>query len=292
MALPEFRRQTAEPLYREAIYNRPITRRAAGRMLLVGGYASEFSLPTTINQMAIATGIGECNVVLPDKLVQLLGGAPGTYFVPSTVSGSLAPEALGRILELSEESDSLAVGASLSNNSQTSILIERLLEELDRPLIAYDDALVAMKYNLGAITNRSNALIVATMAEMFKVAGALGVGINIRPGGGLVNKLEIIRDVAAASHCDYAVYGTEIVTVVRGDMVVTPINYRLSLVPAVLYGVLGTFWTQNPSDRQAGLTTGAYVIAQAAGHLGATERPSINELAKAVTAVLRAHDDF
>jgi NAD(P)H-hydrate repair Nnr-like enzyme with NAD(P)H-hydrate dehydratase domain len=289
--LPQFTRQEDEPLYPTILYNRPVTRAGAGRMLLVGGHSGEFSLPTAIHQLATAAGVGECRTVLPNNLAKLLSGAPGTHFVPETSSGSIGPEALGRILELSEEADAVALGASLSNNSSTTMLVERLITELQRPVIIFHEALTALRHNIKTVTDNPDALVILTMAEVFKLCGQLHVPIQIRPGGGLISKLEIIQDLRSASRCQIAVYGTEIIIAADTDMVVTPINYRLSMLPALFYAVLGTFWLQNPKDRRAGLVTGAYVIRQASQHLGSTDRPSVTDLARSLDRVLR-QDDF
>jgi hypothetical protein len=249
--IPPFVRQDDQPLYPKILYNRPVTRAGAGRLLVVGGHSGEFSLPTAIHQLSLAAGVGECRVILPDTLAKLLGGAPGTVFGPSNPSGSLGTEALGRILGLSEEADAVLVGA----------------------------------------TGNPEVLVVLTMAEVFKLCGSLHIPIHIRDGAGLINKLEIIQNLAAASRCSYAVYGSEIVIAAGGELIVTPINYRLALVPALFYSVLSTFWLQNPTDRRAGLATGAYVIRAASGHLGATDRPAVGDLAAALDRA-RRQDDF
>lgn len=295
---PEFIRQADTPLHPKILYNRPVTRSGAGRLLVIGGHSGEFSLPTTIHQLATAAGVGECSVVLPDTLAKLLGGAPGTFYVASNPSGSLSPDGLGRVLELSEEADAVGIGASLSNNSTTAILVEKLIAELTtagRPMAIFDDGLRIMQHHISTLTDNPNVLIVLTMAEVFKLCGLLSIPIRIREGGGLLNKLEIIRDLAGAGHCSYAVYGTEIIIAggapahtAQPPLTVTPINYRLSLVPAIFYAVLPTFWLQNPTDRTAGLTTGAYVIHSASTNLGATDRPSVSQLARALDQARRA----
>jgi NAD(P)H-hydrate repair Nnr-like enzyme with NAD(P)H-hydrate dehydratase domain len=291
MTTPQFVRQDDKPLYPTVLFNRPVTRSGAGRLLVVGGHSGEFSVPTSLHQLATAAGVGECSVVLPDNLAKLLSGAPGTYFVPSTTSGSISREALGRILELSEEVDAVAIGASLSNNSNTTMLVERLIAEISRPLILFDEALPALRTNLQAVTDNPEALLILTMAEVFKLCGQLGIAIQIRQGAGLINKLEIIQDLKSAVQCQIAVYGTEIIVAADTELVVTPINYRLSIVPTVFYAVLGTFWLQNPTNRRAGLVTGAYVINEASRQLSQTDRPSTNQLATSLDEVLR-RDDF
>ncbi len=286
--IPRFTRQDSAPLYPKVLYNRPVTRSGAGRLLVPGGHAGDFSIATSLHQLAMAAGAGECHVVLPDVLAKLVGGAPDTIFVPSSPSGSLGREALGRLLDLAEEADAVALGANLSNNSHTSMLIERLMSELERPVILFADAFTALQHHVQQFTDRPDCLVIATMPEIFKLAGQLGIAINIRPGGGLINKLEIIRDVAAVSRCHYAVYGTEIVAATRDELIVTPASYRLSLVPAAYYAVLAVMWLQNRARPHEGLATGAYILSQASARLGDTERPSVSQLAQSISRALNA----
>ena len=125
--LPKFVRQGVEPLYPKVLYNRPITRAAGGSLLIIGGYSGEFVLPTGVYHLSMAAGAGECRVALPTSLAKIVGDAPGVAYVAASPSGSLGSEALGRLLELSEDADAISIGASLSNNSHTAILLERLL---------------------------------------------------------------------------------------------------------------------------------------------------------------------
>lgn len=286
MTLPQFVHQDTELLYPKILYNRPVTRGGAGRLLIPGGHSGELSLPTAMYQLALAAGVGECQVALPDILAKFLAGAPGTTFVPSSPSGSLGSEALGRILQLSEDADAVALGASLSNNSHTAILVERLVQEIERPLVLFDDALTALQHHLQYFTERPNTLVILTMPEVFKIANQLRVPIQIRRDGGLINKLEIIRDLAAVSQCHYVVYGSEIIVAAGDQLIVTPVNYRLSLVPAAYYAVLATVWLQHPSQRRPALATGAYILREASVHLDTTNRPAISELDQHIRRII------
>jgi hypothetical protein len=167
------------------------------------------------------------------------------------------------------------------------MLIERLVGELEQPMIVIDEALKALKTDIRQVTGNPNSLVILTMPEVFKLCGWLDVPIHIPEGAGLVAKLQIISDLHAVSDCDYAVFGTEIITATASGLTVTPINYRLSLIPALFYAVLGTFWLQNRTNRHAGLVTGAYLIRAAGAHLGSTDRPSVTDLAAAIDSELR-----
>jgi NAD(P)H-hydrate repair Nnr-like enzyme with NAD(P)H-hydrate dehydratase domain len=290
---PDFLKQDTKPLFPRVLYNRPVTRAGAGRILLTGGHTSEFSQPTAINQIALAAGAGECRVFMPDKLAGILAGAPGVYFGPSTQSGSLSRDALGRILELSEESDALAIGSSLSNNSDTTMLVERLISEAHGSLILFGEGLASAHDQLANLGDRPHTLYILTMPEVFKLCGTLGVGINIRPGGGIMNKLDIVHSLAAAVAGDVAVFGTEIIVASGAEpLTFTPVNHRLNLQPAIFYGVLMSFWIQNRANPAAGLTTGAYVVREVGETFGQTDNPTITQLTAAVTRALRAQEDW
>lgn len=286
--LPIFERQSSEALYPKVLWNRPVSRAGAGRLLLPGGHTGQFNLVTGTYQVATACGIGECVAALPDCLVKLMGGAPDTTFVNSSPSGSLGREALGRLIELSSNADAILIGANLSNNSLTTILVERLIIEAKRPVIAFADALISLQHDLPSLAARPNNLLIITMPEVFKLAGALGVAITIRRDGGLVNKLEIVRDVAAASKCDYVVYGSEIIVCVDGRLGVSTVNYRLSQLPAVYYGALSVFWIQTPQQRFEALMTGSFVLGQVSNTLlnDPNHRPTLTDATVALRKIL------
>jgi hypothetical protein len=165
--------------------------------------------------------------------------------------------------------------------------VEKLVAELEQPLIVFGDALTILRHNLRVITDRPNALVVATMAEVFKLCGAMGVPINIRPEAGLMNKLEIIQDLRAASSCQYAVYGTEIIAAADPAMIVTPVNYHLALTPSLFPAVLGTWWLQNRTDRRAGLATGSFLLYQLGKKFKPTDKPTVTQLAATINELLR-----
>jgi NAD(P)H-hydrate repair Nnr-like enzyme with NAD(P)H-hydrate dehydratase domain len=229
-------------------------------LLIAGGHSGEFSQPTALYQLALAAGADECVVALPDVLIKLLGGAPATTFVPSSPSGSLGREALGQLLELAEDCDGVVLGASLSANSQTAILIERFIRDCPRPIIAFDDCLKLVRNHPDDLLGRPDNLLVVTMPEVFKLCDQLGIVTAIKPGGGLANKLEIVSSLAARIQCGLMVYGTEIITTGPDGLIVTPSDYRLSLYPAVFYATAAVFWVQNRSARLEGLATAAFAI--------------------------------
>ena len=263
-----------------------MARHGAGRLLVIGGHGKDFSLPTAIYGLVQASGIGECSVALPDSLLKLLNGMPGTTFVASTQAGSIGRDALGRLLELAEDADAIAIGAGLSNNSETAVMTEKLLAMVEQPVIAFADTLIALQFNIRLITDRPNTLIILTMQELFKLAGQLSIPISIRPNGGLINKLEIIKSVKDAMTADLVIYGSDTIVATGDKLSVTPANQVLSRLPAAYYAVLSVFWLQNRANHYEGLTTAAWILQQAGRDLKQQQVPTVGLVGIAIAAAL------
>ncbi len=270
-----FQKQTHEPLYPKVLWNRPVAARSAGRLLVLSGHSSDLITPQTIHQAAVAAGIGDCRVVLPDKVRKLVGDLPMASYVPSSPSGSLGRASLAAILDIATDYDVIAIGGGLSQNSETTMLVESLLAETDKPVILSDDALVLMKHQLKAIAQRPNSLILTDMVGLIKASGALGVPVTIRRDGGIMNKVEILRNYLAAGKASYVVVGTELIVGVENTVSVTPYQLDAAAIQGLATGVLGTFWTQSQSYE--GLTTGAFVLARGAEQSDLKTTPAITK---------------
>ena len=250
--------QSDQPLFPKVLWSRPITKSSSGSLLLPGGHSGDFLLIQSIYQYAVAAGIGQCSVILPDSLQKLLQSFSDTYFVASSPSGSIGRSAIAAILHLSNEYDGLAIGANLSNNSETAVVVERIIHEAHRPSVLYADGLEAIGFNPRSATNRADCLLIVTMPELFKLAGKLGVALSIKPERELLGRVELVQQVAAAMKASLVCAGRELIVVSAGQTSVTSdISARIN---AAIYATLAVFWTQKQSFQY--LTTAAYVIRQ------------------------------
>jgi NAD(P)H-hydrate repair Nnr-like enzyme with NAD(P)H-hydrate dehydratase domain len=292
MSNVNFQRQTDQPLYPKILWNRPVSRRSSGRLLMVGGHKSSFSDIQAIYQLALAAGIGECHVIVPDGLSRLLAGAPSTSFVPASPSGSLGKGALGEILARAADYDALLLGPNLSNNSESAILAESILDRYQGPVILCHEALPLAKHRPELITRRHNGLIIATMPEVFTLAANLNVPIKIKDSG-VVSKVEIMHQVASASQNNYLLLGKDLLVAAESQLSVTSAVSAMDFFLNASIAVSAVWFTQNSSNRFAALTTAAYILAQARKRLlkATDEALTLQEIKKAIEATL-AHDDF
>lgn len=275
--MPPFTRQTDEPLYPKALWNRPVARSAGGRILIAGGHRSDFSLPTAAYQMAMAAGVGQATVALPDVLRPLLAGAPDVEFLPSSPSGSLGRAALGQLVELAGDSGA-AVLAGLSNNSETTILAEGLVRETHRSAIVVGEAAETLKHVLADLAAAPDTLFILSLSQLFKLANALELPTRVARTD-LAGRLEIIETIAAACRASFLIHGQELVAATAGQLILTE---AAELPEAALAGTAAAFWVQNP-DHPVALATACYVLRRATGNAGSLP---VTELAKAVRGVL------
>ncbi len=263
MAIPKFTKQAGKPLFPEIFWNRPTMRRRAGRLLVVGGQRHEFSLVQAIYQMAEAAGVGECQVCLPDSLQRMMGAETSfARFVPASASGSLGKAALGEIIALAGDFDGLVVGANLTNNAETAVMIEALVRQLEIPLIITEEVIEILRFQPALITGNPHALVVTTMNGLFALANHHHLPIAIKPGAGVVGKITILQQLAAISRCSYLVYDHEALVTAGGETSLTPLQRDLSPWPATAIGLGGVLWLQNQAKPLAALTTAAFLLAE------------------------------
>ncbi len=281
----DFLRQQGEPLFPKILWNRPVGSNRAGRLLLVGGHSQEFNAIGNVYAAAQAAEIGECVVVLPDVLQKYLPGDGSRVFVASTPAGSIARSAMDQILHLAKESDAVALGVSLSSNSETAAVAESVLTKTEKPAIIFDEAIDLMKFHPETLVGESR-LIIATMPDLFKLAKYLKIGISVTEPS-LVGKLNLIRMIATVTKAQFLVYGPELIVVAQNQESVTP----WKPVPAtVVFGVASVLWLQNQTKQFEGLTTAAYLIAKASQELP-EERLSQPELLKVIGKTIRESSD-
>ncbi len=280
-------RQTDTPLFPDTFWNRPTLKSRGGSSLIIGGQKNAFSDVQAIYQLADAAGMGETNAIMPDVLRRMLGDSDFGYFVPSTISGSLAKSAFGEILHLSEESDGLIIGANLTNNAETGILVESLIEKSQRSMIVTDEAINILKFQPKLISDNANILVIATTLGLMTLANNLHLPITVSPRTGLGGKLEMLRSLTEHSACQYCLFDSEIIVSAGGKIGFTSLYNSVSDMPALPIGVASTFWLQQRTKSYEALMTAAFTVAQASA--GKTQ-PTVTSAAQTVRRVLALYD--
>src|SRR3990167_5419572 len=126
-----------KPLFEDLLWSRPENKRLAGKLLIVGGNLHGFAAPGTAYGASLKAGIGTCRIIMPDSLKKIViphfshfhGSTLQMEFAPSTISGSFSKEALAQILDSAQWADGVLLAGDFGRNSETAILLEKLLNK-------------------------------------------------------------------------------------------------------------------------------------------------------------------
>lgn len=257
---PQFVSQKDEPMYPDILWNRPTNIGRAGRLLILGGHKNEFSQIQHIFEIAEASGIGEIKAAMPDSLKRLIPGVDAGFFLPSTNSGSIARSALGEIMNIISNFDAVVIGANITNNSETAILIESIVRQSDLPIIITEEAISILKFNPDLITGNPNILVVSTMPGIFELANNHNIPLAIRRDSGLLGKLQILDQLVSISRCQYFVFDQEVLVAADNKFCVTRLENSFSHDSYAAIGIASAFWVQNRNKAFESLTTAAYIL--------------------------------
>lgn len=255
----DFQKQGDEPLFPDILWNRPLVKNRGGRLLAIGGHSRGFAGISAVHQLAEAAGIGECLVAMPDSLTKLVGDAPGIISLPSSPSGSLGKAALGEILHTAADCDGLLLGLDLTNNSETAVLVESILDKAERPIMATEEALEVLPSSAKVVTDNPEAVVIGSLNAIINIANRNGLALQLRPEKQLIGRIEAVKQVADAGKCAYVILGREIIICDHGKVSVTPLRGDALAHPAT-QAVFAPFWLQNKSKRFEALTTAAFVL--------------------------------
>ncbi len=166
-------RQTDKPLFPDLLWSRPENKMHAGKLLIIGGNQHGFAAPAQGYELAIKAGIGTARVVLPDKLRRQIQKFQGVNlemeYAPSTISGSLASKALAEILDASNWADGILLAGDLGRNSETAILLEKLVSKTKLPITLTKDAVDYFTSNPLPVISRGNTCLVLSLAQLQKL---------------------------------------------------------------------------------------------------------------------------
>ncbi len=257
-----------------------------GRLLVLGGQKNQFNELQAIYQIAEAAGIGEIQAVMPDTLRRIVGETGFARFVPASNSGSLGKTALGQILHLAGDSDAIIIGANLTNNAETAMLVESLIRELDSRIIFTEEAFELLKFHPELITGNPKALVITTMGGLFALANNHHMPIATNPSSGVIGKMEILEQLASISKSQYLVFDGKVMVAAESEMSLTPLSASLGSLPAAAVGLAATFWVQHSSKPFTALTTAAYVLGKALNE----ETSTYTEIGEQIATVLRKHE--
>ncbi len=160
-----------KPLFESMLWDRPLNKRYAGKLLIIGGHQQSFNEVSTAYSAAVKAGAGTVRVLLPDSLQKMLSKVfPEAEYAASTPIGSFGRKALGELLELAAWSDGVLLAGDLGRNSETEILLHSFVQKYQEPLVLTGDSLDYFVNDSELLSARDGTVIVGNISQLQKLA--------------------------------------------------------------------------------------------------------------------------
>lgn len=254
-------KQEDTPLFPDLLWSRPENRQHAGKLLVVGGHAHGFAAPAEAFAAAEKAGVGAARVLLPDhlrrQLVKLQGPSLSMDFAPSTPSGSFASKSLAELLDAGAWADGVLLAGDFGRNSETAIVLEKLVSKFPGTLVITKDAMDYFTSNSLVVLNRPNTCLVLTIAQLQKLATNAKFTTAITFGMDLLQLVDVLHEFTQQFQASIIVKHLEnIFVAVNGQVSTTKTTTDIEDSWRVSTAAHASVWLlQNPAKPFEALTT-------------------------------------
>lgn len=250
------------PLFPDLLWSRPEHKKQAGKLLIIGGNVHSFSAASEAYQAAITAGVGAVRVLLPDALKKTVSKLlENVEFAPSTPSGSFSTQSLAEILEHTAWADGILLAGDFGRNSETAILIEKLLDKTSRPLVAVKDAADYLIQIPKTLIGRGNVSLVLTIAQLQKLSTYLNYDKPVTFSMGLVQLVEFLHEFSKRFSLNLVVYHENNLLVAVDERVSsTPVNFDNAEMWRVKTATHAAIWLMQNPDKPFEAISTSFII--------------------------------
>lgn len=250
-----WQKQLGEPLFPALQWSKPETKRAAGKLLIIGGNLHTFSAPGQAFQAAVEAGVGVAKVLLPEGLRKTIGATlENAEFAPMNKSGSFAKEALAEWLDWSAWADCVLSAGDMGRNSETAIVLESFLSRYHGPLVITQDSLNLLTTRPQDLFARPHTVIVASFGQLQKVWPVVSAGDVIQYRSPLATNVSLLHE-ASTKLAAFVVtkHNEDVIVAVDGRVSTTKLPEPVWRVRTAT--AMAVWWLQNPSKPFEALTS-------------------------------------
>ena len=218
-----WRKQSPDkPLFPDIQWNKPERRDQAGRLGIIGGNKLGFAAVAEAYETALATGVGEVRVLLPDALrSKIPPKMVDVLFAPTNPSGSLASEGLKDIKSLSEWANGMLFIGDGGKNSQTAIVYEEIITHSEKPVILTRDAIDLVQNSFLVILDNPNVTFVASFAQVQRLFRSVYYPKILTFSMQLRQFIDVLHKFTITYPVTIAVLHSEQMIIARGGEVIT-----------------------------------------------------------------------
>ncbi len=156
-----------------------------GRVNLIAGSTGLTGAAILTCKSALRSGIGLLKLYIPESLAMLI-----THSVPEAITiplqevrkGVIGITHFDKILEESQAADVVAIGPGCGNTAETSELVRRIIQELEKPVVVDADGLNAIARNVDILLDKKSSIVMTPHpGEMSRLIGITTEEINEKP---------------------------------------------------------------------------------------------------------------
>lgn len=254
---PYWHRQTAEtPLYPDIEWNKPEQRSRAGKLGIVGGNKLGFAGVAESYSVALAAGVGEVRVLLPDVLRKAIPTTiTDTVFGATNPSGSLAKAANGELHALGTWATAVLMIGDAGRNSETAILYEDFLQDYTGPLTLTRDAVDLIKNSSMALVERPQTTLVLAFAQLQKIFRSVYYPKILTFSMQLTQLVEALHKFTITYPVTIVVlHNNQLVVASGGDVTTTEWHNAMAIWRGSVATKAACYWLWNPTQPLQAIT--------------------------------------
>lgn len=141
-----------------------------GRVLVVAGSRGMSGAAYLASKAALLAGAGLVKVAVPNSLVSVMEEKTTevmTVGLPETEAGAISTEAAAKVIQLSNGFDTVVIGPGLGSSEETAAAVQRMLREIEVPVVLDADGLNAIIGEVDILRSRASRTIITPHAGEF-----------------------------------------------------------------------------------------------------------------------------
>lgn len=250
-----WQKQGEKPLFEDLVWSRPENKKYAGKLLIIGGQAGEFSHVAGAFESAQKAGAGSIRVLLPESLRKLAQIIPEVEFAPANKSGSFARTALAEWFDASEWADHVLLAGDFGKNSETTTIIDGFLLRGNRPTALNLNSLASTGVTLEQLVKMPITLVI-DRGLLQKIGTSLGLTVPIKSTTPVLQLAEIIHQISQGNTANLVIQDEEQIWIASGGNIVSS---KSKLVDNTKLSATCAVWLmQNPAKPLEALATACH----------------------------------